>query len=232
MQKLLVALAAIGFVSALAPTAHADSYTESVTINNPAGGGFACTPACTGPYATMQVNLTSATTATITVTALSDSNYQYLIGDDNENMAFHVNASTFTAGTFQAKQLSGFTSITYTGTDTGITGYDDSGLFNLAIYGSGSGFTTAADQISFVLTDTSGTWGSAADVLTNNGYSKVINFDAAIEAYACPVGACTSTSEQYHGVVDVQATPEPGSLALLGTGVLGLGGLVRRKFRR
>lgn len=230
MQKLLLTLAAVGFVSAMAPMAHADTDTQFLSVNNPYADKLTCSPACSGPYASLSVNLMTATTATITVTGLSDSNYQYLIGDDSQAMAFDVNASTFTATNFTATQLPGFTSTGYVGVDTGQTGYDTSGNFNLAIYSSPSetNFNSAAEEISFLLTDTSGTWASANDVLTPNAF----HFDAALETYVCPVSACTTTSEVTHGVVDVTPTPEPGSLALLGTGVLGLSGIVRRKFRR
>src|SRR5690349_24761808 len=55
--------------------------------------------AYTGPYATVSINRTSGTVATVTITSLSAGGHQFLIGD-GQTIALNVNASSFTATGF------------------------------------------------------------------------------------------------------------------------------------
>jgi len=102
-----------------------------------------------GPYATVQVNETSTTTATITFTAeagfaLVDSN----IADLNVNGT--VTTSLFTPGVSASGsgQVDGF------------------GVFSLTTTGGGA--NTLYTTISYTITNTSGTWSSASNVLVAN----------------------------------------------------------------
>jgi hypothetical protein len=214
---------------AMAPCIHADSYTEYISRQ---GTTFTCTPACLAPYATLEVDLTTDTTATITLTGLDNGTYQYLIGDDSQGAALNVNSTNFTVSGITATQEAGFTSITYTPKYyiASPQGYDSLGYYNLNINGTGSGYNTAAMSISFALTDVSGTWADAAAVLTSVGNDY--GYDVAVPIYVCPASNCTSSStvsEVAHGTAGASPIPEPASILMFGGILLLVGRSLRRR---
>jgi hypothetical protein len=74
-KRLLLMIVVAGVVLAIAPCVFADSdYTENISLIGQTTQ--ACTPACTGPFATMSVDLTSTTTAVITLTGDSNGTYR------------------------------------------------------------------------------------------------------------------------------------------------------------
>jgi hypothetical protein len=182
-------LAACGALASIlaAGTASADSVSFQLTDGN--------LSAYNGPYASVTVDLTSSTTAIITFTSLPGSSSNcgstgcyYLMGDGG-SAAVNVNATSFSVSSISgANSLTGFTPGPYT---TGSGNEDGLGNYNLRIDGF-DGWSHSADSITFTLTDISGTWASAYDVLiaNNKGY------DAAIHFFPCIVSGnvCLSSS--------------------------------------
>ena len=164
-------------------TAFADLISYDIGVPN---SGLTTYPA---PYATVSIDRTSSTTANVTFNALSTAAYDYLLGgqgvvDLNVNGTFNVSgiseSNKYGAGFMP--QPTGYPHVS----SGNVSSF---GTFNLSL-DNFDGFTHAATSISFLLTNTSGAWNSAGDVLTSNGSSYV----AAAHVFAC-TSPCSSTQE-------------------------------------
>src|SRR5262249_25579709 len=146
---------ALAGLMAVAASANAQVYTIDV-------GNSALSPYLP-PYATATVSLVDSTHANVTFASLSHDGYVFLMGS-----AQGVNATAFTVSNLTwANVYSGFVDPgagTYT---VGSGNVSTFGLFNTVIVFF-DGFKNTASTFSFSLTNTSGTWGSAASVLTPN----------------------------------------------------------------
>jgi hypothetical protein len=200
--------------------AFADTISFTINLGNAAISGF------TGPYAEVSVDLTSATTATLTFTSDTNSGNIYLLGDGG-SVAVNVNALTWTLSAITGSNAgTGFTPGTWS--DGGAGNEDGWGSFNQTI-NSFDGFTHSSDTISFTLTNTSGTWAGAANVLTPNASG----YDVAAHIFVTADPADGSNGALATGfATNGPAVPEPGSLALFGSGLIGLAGMLRRKLQR
>jgi hypothetical protein len=141
IAPILIAVACLGLQHA-----KADTQPYTLVTANDSGLG-------TGPFGTVLVNRTSSTTATITFTAAAG----YLFVDGG-SVAVNVNANTWTIGNF--------TSNGEPVSDAGAGNEDGFGSFNQKVSMQDS--SNGASIISFVLTNTSGTWLTAANVLAFN----------------------------------------------------------------
>ncbi len=173
-------------------------------------------------FGTVCVMLTNSNTATVTFTAAD--HYAFM---DSSMADVQVNAASFTLGAITESPHPGLAS------DAGANNVSSYGTFNQTI----KNFDGAGDAetlVSFVLTDNSGTWASAADVLIENA----AGFDAAAHVICLAGSGCETAGDNggpltfFVGEGTGTPVPEPTSLALLGSGLIGLAGLVRRKVQK
>jgi len=215
MNKILSVVFAGIALSFGAGVASADSITYTLGVSN-LGGSY------TGPFATVTVTTPTlnSTTATITFNALTNGGYVYLIGDGG-SVAVNVNATSWTSSTpTGTNSITGFTPGPYSSTAAG--NEDGMGSFNQK-FNSFDGFTHSATQVSFTLTNTSGTWASASTVLTGNELGNV----AAVHIFACATPCTINSSAAATGFAS--QVPIPAAAWLFGSGLMGLIAIARRR---
>ncbi len=206
-------------------SASADTADYSLSVPNSGISGF------TGPYGNVHVDLTSSTTADITLTSNTVGGNIYLFGDGN-TLALNVNASvsSLSVGTITGSNAgTGFTNDAGDSTATIAANQNVSefGKFNFTIT-TFDGFEHSVDTLSFTLTRSTGTWASASDVLTENSQGAL----AAAHVFVTESPAVQSNGAIITGFAgngDAQPIPEPASIVLVGLGAVGAFGYGLRR---
>jgi len=203
---------ALAFVVSLgASSASADLINFDLGTGNAAISGFP------GPYEHVVVNLADATHATITFTSLTNSGNIYLMGGQGA-VAVNVNAASWTLGTITGSNAgTGFTPGPWS--DAGAGNEDGFGSFNQTI-DSFDGYTHSSDKIIFDITNTSGTWASASNVLIGNSG----NFTAAAHVFvtSSPANASNGAIATGFATNGPVSTPEASSTLLLSLALIGV----------
>jgi hypothetical protein len=211
----LVAIAGLGLQQA-----KADTFSFNLSVGNPAISGYP------GPYASVNVNRTNSTHATITFTSLTAAGNIYLMGDGS-SVALNVNATSWTVTNVTGSNSgTGFTPGAYSNGGSG--NVDGFGVFNQTI-NSFDGFTHSSSTIRFTLTNTSGTWANVAAVLAANSGGSLAAahiFVTVSPANAGNGALCTGFAANGSQV------PDGGTTVMLLGLALGTLGLARRYIMR
>ena len=216
-MKLSIRLAVVVCALVVAgSSAKGDTISYSLGLGNPAISGF------TGPYVGVLVDRTSGTTADITFTSLSNGTETFLIGDGG-SAGVNVNATSWTLSAILGVNVgTGFTPGPYS--DGGSGNQDGFGSFNQKV-DDFDGYSHTSSTLSFTITNLSGSWASAADVLTPNESGYV----AAAHVFVASCSSATSCDAGTDALATGFATvPEPGTAGMLGLGLM-LVGLARRR---
>ncbi|PWU05241.1 MAG: hypothetical protein C5B51_15130 [Terriglobia bacterium] len=213
-------------------TATAWADTEVFTIDtansglNTGSGGC-----CTGPYATVTIDRTSTTTAQVTIDALTNGGFVYLIGS-GQGAAVNVNGTATSSGFSGSNSLSGFSFTAGDLSDGGSSGMDGFGTFSNSV-SFFDGFSHTVTHLTWTLTATGGTtWATVADVLANNSDG----YQVAYHGFSCAVTCTGSTGATSTGFAVnggggvIQSVPEPATISLLSA--LGLVAIVIRSKNR
>jgi hypothetical protein len=210
IPPVLIAIACLGLQQANAIT------TYSLGAGNSAISGY---PA---PYGSATVTLLTGNTASITFTAANTASYQYLFGNGG-SVAVNVNGAFTLGATITGTQLPGFSVASYS---QGPAGNEDGfGSFNLTINSMG-GYTQSSNSITFTLTKSSGTWSSAANVLTANANGALVAAHIFVTSY--PANAKNSALATGFAANTGAQVPDGGATVMLLGAALGTLGVVRR----
>jgi hypothetical protein len=212
LAAVIIAIAGFGLQQA-------NAFTSTLNKGNTALSGFS------GPFGTVTINLVNSTTATVTFTSNTVNGNIYLFGDGS-SVALNVNATSFSVSSITGTNAgTGFSPgpLSFAGAGT----VDGFGNFNLTI-NSFDGFTHSSDTISFTLTNTSGTWSSAANVLAFNAKG----FDAAAHIFvtSSPANAANGALTTGFAGENAGGVPDGGTTVMLLGAALGALGMARRFF--
>jgi hypothetical protein len=171
-----------------------------------------------GPYVQVDVGdpFNGGTESTITFTHLTNGSNDYLMFDSG-SAGVNVNATSFTVSGISGTGPQNTPVLSFAGSKN----LDGFGSFNLTI-DDGDGFKNRAFTITFTVTNTSGTWGTASDVLTPNSKTGAL---AASHVGVSVSGGAFGSNTGYVGgnggsIITPQSVPEPSTLAVAGLGTL------------
>jgi hypothetical protein len=205
-------------IGLLAVPARADHATLQITDPNTALVPYP------GPYADVDINRTDSTHATITFTSLTSqptATYYFLMGAVDV-ADVNINARSFTVGPITGSNP-------FPNFDTPSIWFNGSGntsafgTFNLTLKAF-DGYKHSSSFISFIVTNTGGTWANAASVFANNseGYMAAAHIFVTSNPPDGNSGALATGFSAGGGATNIVTTVPVPTALLSGLGLLGL----------
>ena len=208
--KLLAAAAAASALALTFGTAASALTTFTLGTGNAALAGFP------PPYGTVNVTLIDATHANISFVSATP---QYFFVSA-QAVDVNVNATSWTFGSVTENSAG-------TLSNGGVNNVDGFGSFNQTTDLT-DGFTDRASSISFVLTNTGGTWASDALVLTPNASGNTVGAHIG----ACDAGCTQFLTTGFATNGNLGVIPEPATWGMMLAGFFGMGSILRMQRRR
>jgi hypothetical protein len=201
--KIAASVLFIAAALAMTPTASANSITYKLSANN---------LGISGSIGTVTLTDTGLNQVTVSITM----NAGYSVKLNGGDIAFNGPSSLTLAGvsSFSADTNSGL-DFQHLKTSQNISMFGDFAFDFTNVKGQPKG-VVSANTVTFVLTGTN---------LTASEFTGV-----AIHFCTASGSNCGPQTGFANGTLGTSPVPEPGTLGLLGTGLIGLGGLVRRRF--
>ena len=221
MKHLAVLAAGVSLV-ALAASAHAD-VVYTLGTSNTAGLGA-------GPYGFLDLHLIDSTHAELNFfSGKNGGGFTYVFGEAGAN----INAATFgVTGSVSFTMAAGDVQTpTFTQSSGNMDGW---GSFNFRETPSPNGFSDAVTALSVEIHNTSGTWATQDDVLAMDNKDQFAAehfFANGNSAFNTNSSHCDSSTDCPIPGTQAAPVPEPGSLAIFGSAILGFGlvGWFRRR---
>jgi hypothetical protein len=223
VRKLAISLAIFAVVAFSTSVAKADSVSFDLNVGNSGISGFP------GPYAQVTINRTSLTTATITFTAYAGFS---IGGGQAVDLNFNGGPVTYSGLSFVGGCTGGGCPVggtAFTGGWQGVPGNnaDGFGKFNFILDNS-DGATNSVTSVTFNVSCATCVWNNVNQVLTGNATGHTAAAHIFVTGSNCGGSPCTGFASNGNP----PEVPEPASMMLLGTGLLGIAAVFRKRHRK